>query len=203
MVAGAKPQQRRRPVTQMGEHELAARAVLDDRAPVCGSTSSACTIPGPPDACRPASHSPHSETPMSPMPIASVTLAPQPSSSRARMAGSPPPGSPATSSADVIEDPEVEIRSAAHSSNERRRMASSPRRWASEAGSRHQAVGVAGADRDMANAQPVEGAQRCARHERAGIVGRHDGVPAPKPEPRIVRADVVSQLSRSPRVSGM
>ncbi len=33
---------------------------------------------------------------MSPTPIASVTFAPQPSSSLARKAGSPPPGSPAT-----------------------------------------------------------------------------------------------------------
>ena len=35
---------------------------------------------------------------MSPMPIASVTRAPQAASSRARSSGSPPPGSPATSS---------------------------------------------------------------------------------------------------------
>ena len=43
-------------------------------------------------------HSPQSETAMSPMPIASVTRAPHAASSRARSAGSPPPGSPATSS---------------------------------------------------------------------------------------------------------
>ena len=48
-------------------------------------------------ACRcGAAHSPQSETAMSPMPIASVTVAPQAASRRARSAGSPPPGSPAT-----------------------------------------------------------------------------------------------------------
>ena len=40
---------------------------------------------------------------MSPIPIASVTRAPQPSSSRARNAGSPPPGSPATSTRSTLE----------------------------------------------------------------------------------------------------
>ena len=40
---------------------------------------------------------------MSPMPIASVTLAPQPSSSFARNAGSPPPGSPATRTRSTLE----------------------------------------------------------------------------------------------------
>ena len=40
---------------------------------------------------------------MSPIPIASVTRAPQPSSSSARNAGSPPPGSPATSTRSTLE----------------------------------------------------------------------------------------------------
>ena len=40
---------------------------------------------------------------MSPIPIASVTFAPQPSSSRARNAGSPPPGSPATRTRSTLE----------------------------------------------------------------------------------------------------
>ena len=40
---------------------------------------------------------------MSPMPIASVTFAPQPASSFARNAGSPPPGSPATSTRSTVE----------------------------------------------------------------------------------------------------
>ncbi len=40
---------------------------------------------------------------MSPIPIASVTFAPQPSSSVARNAGSPPPGSPATSTRSTLD----------------------------------------------------------------------------------------------------
>ena len=41
---------------------------------------------------------------MSPIPIASVTRAPQPCSSIARKAGSPPPGSPATSTRSTLEE---------------------------------------------------------------------------------------------------
>ena len=63
--------------------------------PVSGSISSTWTKSRAP-RCMPAcsSHSPKSETPMSPTPIASVTLAPQPASSFARRAGSPPPALP-------------------------------------------------------------------------------------------------------------
>src|SRR3984957_18846785 len=66
-------------------------------APVSGSISSKCPKLRP-LKCMPAfcSHSPQRDTEMSPMPIASVTLAPHPASSLARIAGSPPPGSPAT-----------------------------------------------------------------------------------------------------------
>ena len=52
---------------------------------------------------------------MSPMPIASVTFAPQPSSRAARKAGSPPPGSPATSTRSTLEAARSMPRSAAHS----------------------------------------------------------------------------------------
>ena len=52
---------------------------------------------------------------MSPIPIASVTRAPQPSSSLARNAGSPPPGSPATSTRATLEPRRSKSRSAAHS----------------------------------------------------------------------------------------
>ncbi len=62
------------------------------------------------------SHSPHSDGPMSPIPIASVTVAPQPCSSRARKAGSPPPGSPATSRRVTLEPGRSTPRSAATSS---------------------------------------------------------------------------------------
>ena len=53
-------------------------------------------------------HSPQSETAMSPMPIASVTVAPQAASRRARSAGSPPPGSPATRRRRTLDRGEVE-----------------------------------------------------------------------------------------------
>ena len=52
---------------------------------------------------------------MSPIPIASVTLAPQPASSFARKAGSPPPGSPATSTRSTLDPARSMFRSAAHS----------------------------------------------------------------------------------------
>ena len=99
VVARAEPQERRGPVAQVREHELAAsrRRAARSASPVSGSISSAWTKPRAP-RCMPAcsSHSPQSDGPMSPIPIASVTRAPQPSSSAARNAGSPPPGSPAT-----------------------------------------------------------------------------------------------------------
>ena len=52
---------------------------------------------------------------MSPIPIASVTFAPQPSSSCARKAGSPPPGSPATSTRTTLDARRSSPRSAAAS----------------------------------------------------------------------------------------
>ena len=67
---------------------------------------------------------------MSPMPIASVTRAPQPSSSAARKAGSPPPGSPATSKRSTLEPRRSKSRSAAHST-----------RWAAYDGVSAAAVG--------------------------------------------------------------
>ena len=118
VIARAEAQQRRSPVPEVREHELARGAVAraGRAAPVSGSISSAWTKPRAP-RCMPScsSHSPHSDAPMSPMPIASVTRAPQPSSSRARKAGSPPPGSPATSTRTTLDPAQVEPRSAAHS----------------------------------------------------------------------------------------
>ena len=49
------------------------------------------------------------------MPIASVTCAPQPRSSRSRKAGSPPPGSPATSTRSTLDAARSMPRSSAHS----------------------------------------------------------------------------------------
>ena len=82
----------------------AAPSANSRTVPVSGSISSAWTKPRAP-RCIPScsSHSPQSEMPMSPIPIASVTFAPHPSSSRARKAGSPPPGSPATSTRSTLE----------------------------------------------------------------------------------------------------
>ena len=45
-----------------------------------------------------SSHSPHSDGDASAMPIASRTVAPNADSIASRVAGSPPPGSPATAS---------------------------------------------------------------------------------------------------------
>ena len=53
--------------------------------------------------------------PESPMPIASLTRAPQPSSRRVRNAGSPPPGSPATSTRSMVDPARSTPRSAARS----------------------------------------------------------------------------------------
>ena len=93
-----------------------APSSISRAAPVSGSISSGCTNPRAP-RCMPScsSHSPQSDTPMSPMPIASVTRAPQPSSSIWRKAGSPPPGSPATSTRSTLDPRRSRPRSAAHS----------------------------------------------------------------------------------------
>ena len=39
-----------------------------------------------------------------------------------------------------------------------------------------QQLAVAGAERDVARADPVEGRERDARDERAGVVRRHDAI---------------------------
>ena len=40
----------------------------------------------------------------------------------------------------------------------------------------HQALAVAGADRDVGEADAIERGQRCTGHERPGVVGRHDSL---------------------------
>ena len=122
-----------------------------------------------------SSHSPQSDTPMSPMPIASVTLAPQPSSSFARKAGSPPPGSPATRTRSTDEParstllgPLEEVRGVRR--REHRGFGREP------LDREQQPLGVAGADRDVAQADPVEGRERGARDERPGVVRRDDAL---------------------------
>ena len=141
-------------------------------SPVSGSISSGWTKPWAP-RCMPSccSHSPHSETPMSPMPIASVTRAPQPSSSLARNAGSPPPGSPATSTRSTLEPVEVEPLARGR----RRTTASVTTASGSQQLDRlDQPLGVAGADRDVGEAEAVERRERGAGHERPGVVGADD-----------------------------
>ena len=112
-----------------GRARRVAPSSIGSASPVAGSISSAWTKPRAP-RCIPSccSHSPHSETPMSPMPIASVTRAPQPSSSFARNAGSPPPGSPATRTRSTLERGEVDAALAPPTRRDRRRRrASAPR----------------------------------------------------------------------------
>ena len=111
VVARAEAQQRRRAVAEVREHELAGGAVveLERGARSRGRSARRGRSRARRGACRPAPRTrPRATTPMSPMPIASVTCAPQPSSSFARKAGSPPPGSPATSTRSTLEPREVE-----------------------------------------------------------------------------------------------
>ena len=112
---------------------------------------------------------------MSPMPIASVTCAPQPASSCARKAGSPPPGSPATSTRSTLEPREVEAalrrpldQVGGVGGRQHRRLGPQQLDRA------HQPLGVAGADRDVAEADAVERGERRAGHERPGVVGGDD-----------------------------
>ena len=126
-----------------------------------------------------SSHSPHSETEMSPMPIASVTLAPQAASSFARIAGSPPPGSPATITRLTLEL----ARSTPRLARPFGQMQRVGRRHRDDGrlqqlDRRHQPLGVAGANGNVAEPEPVEGAERRAGDEGAGIIGRDDALAA-------------------------
>ena len=109
---------------------------------------------------------------MSPMPIASVTLAPQPASSFARKAGSPPPGSPATSTRSTLDAGEIDVPLRRPLDQIGGVGGRQDRRFGPEQLDRlHQALGVPGAERDVAEADPVEGLDRRARDERARVVG--------------------------------
>ena len=115
---------------------------------------------------------------MSPIPIASVTRAPQPSSSAARNAGSPPPGSPATRTRSTVDERRSMPRSCAHST----RCAAYDGVSTAASGSEHldradEPLGVAGPEGDVAETDPVERGECGARCERAGVVGRHDPLP--------------------------
>ena len=115
---------------EMRQHELAGRrrprARALRRSP--GRSAPRGRSRGRPGASRPAPRTrPRATTPMSPMPIASVTLAPQPSSSLARNAGSPPPGSPATSTRSTLDAAQVEARARPPTRRDRRRTRASAR----------------------------------------------------------------------------
>ena len=120
------------------------------------------------------------------MPIASVTLAPHPASSLARMAGSPPPGSPATMTRFTLEA----LRSTPRALSPLDEMKRIGRRHRDdgrlqELDRRHQPLGVSGADRDVAEPEPVECAKRRAGDERAGVIGRDDALAALEARGRI------------------
>ena len=167
VVARAEAQERRGAVAEVGEDELAAWRRRRSRAPrrSPGRSARRGRTRARRGACRPAPRTrPTATTPMSPMPIASVTRAPQPSSSAARKAGSPPPGSPATSTRSDARGAQVDV------------ALGGPLEQVGGVGRRehrglgleqldraHQALGVAGADGDVAEADAVERRERRAR----------------------------------------
>ena len=115
---------------------------------------------------------------MSPIPIASVTRAPQPSSSAARNAGSPPPGSPATSTRSTLDARRSIPRSSVHST----RCAAYDGVSTAASG---RSTSIARTSRSVFPVpkgmwqRPIRSnaAERGARYERAGVVGRDDPLP--------------------------
>ena len=133
-----------------------------------------------------ASHSPHRVMEMSPIPMASVTPAPQASSSFARIAASPPPGSPATSDSLDARSREVP----APLARPFRKMKRIGRRHhggcrLQKLDCRDKPLGVPGSDRDVTKPEPVEHGERGAGDERAGVVGRDDAFAADDSRGRI------------------
>ncbi len=113
------------------------------------------------------------------MPIASVTLAPQAASSLARIAGSPPPGSPATITRLTLDFARSLPRAAAHSARCRAYegvIATTVGFEQLDCGD--EALGVSRADGNMAEAEPVEGAKRRPGDEGPGVIGRDDALAA-------------------------
>ena len=113
------------------------------------------------------------------MPIASVTLAPQAASSLARIAGSPPPGSPATITRVTLDF----ARSMPRASRPFGKMQGVGRRHRDDGRLQQldrgdQALGVSRADGNVAEAEPVEGAERRAGDEGPGVIGRDDALAA-------------------------
>ena len=138
---------------------------------------------------------------MSPMPIASVTLAPHPFELRpeGRLAAT---GPPATSTRSTLEPAQIDVPF-------RRPLDQMGRIGRREHDGRaarldrpQQSPRVAGADRNVAQADPVEGGQRSARHEWPRVVGADDAL-AGGDAGGCSCADAVTQFSRSPAVNGM
>ena len=178
VVARAEAQQRRRAVA--GDASARARRSRRPSSSTArarsGSISSAWTKPRAP-RCIPScsSHSPQSETPMSPIPIASVTFAPQPSSSlraegrlaAARLAGDEHALDARAAQVDAaLRRPFDEVGGVGR--RQHRRLGPQ------QLDRQHQPLGVPGADRDVAEADPVERGERRAGDERPGVVGRDD-----------------------------
>ena len=107
---------------------------------------------------------------MSPTPMASVTFAPQPSSSFSRKAGSPPPGSPATRTR--LDARLAQVVALGQVRGIRRREDDGLRLQRLDRAD--QALGVSGPDRDVHEPDALERGQRRARDERAGVVSRDD-----------------------------
>ena len=179
VVAGAEAQQRRGPVAQVGEDELAGGAVRRARPtrPCPGRSAPRGRSRVRRGACRPAPRTrPTARRRCRRSPSPRSPARPSPASSAARKAGSPPPGSPATSTRSTLDPAQVE---AARPPPTRRRSAAYDGRQhgglgAKQVDRRDEPLGVAGADRDVAEADPVERGERGAGDERPGVVGRDD-----------------------------
>ena len=147
-----------------------APSASSSAAPVSGSISSGWTKPRAP-RCIPSwsSHSPQSETPMSPIPIASVTFAPQPSSSlraerRLAAAG-------LARDEDALHARAAQVDSPFGRPLERGRRHTTGVSTAASGSEQldrgDQPLGVAGADRDVAEPDPLERAE-APRPRRTG-----------------------------------
>ena len=161
--ARARPWRRRRARGQRRSPDRSSSAWTKPRAPRCMPSCS--------------SHSPQSETPMSPIPIASVTLAPQPSSSvraerglaAARLACDEHPLDARAAEVDVpLRRPLDEVRGVRGREHDGLGLEQLDRP--------DEPLGVTGPDGDVAEADPVERGQCGARDEGPGVVGRDDSL---------------------------
>ena len=202
VVARAEAQQRRGAVAQMGEHELARSRRPPSRppSPVSGSISSGWT--------KPRAAEVHA--------VLVLALAPQrdadvadphrlgdaraPARLELRAEGRLAAAGLARDAArrTTLEPARSKPRSAAHSSS----VGGVGRREHDRLGPQqldraHQPLGVAGADRDVAEADALERGERGAGGERAGVVGRDDPLAG-----RDARGGVAARRARRPSCRG-